>query len=139
MEQDIQQNFYRHIWSNPNYKILSENDPEYSECNGDVCVKQSNGTWIFWNKHSPIKGEAGCYKYTNKGFKRQDGYTSNAIKRKVFLPSIEEISLVTNVNDQYQMDKFLHNSSGGGYICGSEIAFGTIVVLMYLVTIATGR
>lgn len=108
----IQQNYYAHVSSNPNYKWVNKGDMSYDGCNNTACVLQTNGKWIPWNQHTPLKGEVGAYKFTNKGNTDNFGNTANTISRKVFLPSINEISSIVNVNDQWEMDRFLRNENG---------------------------
>ena len=108
----IQQNYYAHVSSNPNYKWINKGDMSYDGCNNAACVLRPNGKWIPWNQHTPVKGEMGAYKFTNKGNTDNFGNTANTISRKVFLPSINEISSIVNVNDQWEMDRFLRNENG---------------------------
>ncbi len=112
VEVNIQQNYYAHTYSNPNYKWVAKGDQNYNGCNNTACVLQSNGTWKPWDQHTPVKGEAGAYKFTNKGNTDNFGNTANTISRKVFLPSINEISSIVNVNDQWEMDRFLRKENG---------------------------
>ena len=112
VEVNIQQNYYKHAYTNPNYKWVDKGDQNYNGCNNTACVLQTNGKWIPWNQHTPVKGEVGAYKFTNKGNTDNFGNTAHTISRKVFLPSINEISSIVNVNDQWEMDRFLRNENG---------------------------
>ena len=113
VDTNIQQNCYSYAWSNPNYIWISEGDTTTAPgCTGNPCVKQPNGNWLSWDKHIPIKGEPGMHRFKNKRTKHINGLKVNIINRKVYLPSISEISLIANLNDQYDMDKFLRNSTG---------------------------
>ena len=111
VEVNIQQNYYAHTYTNPNYKWVGKDDQNYNGCNNTACVLQSNGIWKPRNQHTPVKGEVGAYKFTNKGNTDNFGNAANTISRKVFLPSIKEVSSIVNVNDQWEMDRFLRNEN----------------------------
>ena len=112
VEANIQQNYYKHTYTNPNYKWIDEGDQTYNGCNKTTCVLQPDGTWKPWNQHTPVKGEVGAYKLANVGNTDNFGNATNTISRKVFLPSINEVTSIVNVNDQWEMDKFLRNENG---------------------------
>lgn len=104
VEQSIIQNSYEKTYTNPDFIWVGKDNPYYNGCHNTFCIKQSDGTWISWDKYTPVKGKTGAY-----NFKKRKT-VGNTLTRKIFVPSVEEILEIVDVNDQYEINKFLCNS-----------------------------
>lgn len=109
---DIKQASYRNIASNPKWRWFdpnggSSNDWYYNEGTTE------NPKWVIYNKANFPEDAQGahplnCWKYSEKGY---NNTTYNTIPRHVFLPSIEEVSNLVDLNNANKVYNFLKGTN----------------------------
>lgn len=116
VEQNISQaeyNIYGTFkWNSDRYKWESDKGTQV----------KVNDEWVSWNDSSyvPQSGRSGYYSFDFSKY-----IDSKSIgTRKVFLPSVKELSNVVNVNDEKEMDTFLKDSNGNRYHMWLRDAYG---------------
>lgn len=116
VETSIKQNFYSQSGSNPLYTDRTY-QPGTSE--GETTCWYNEGTdenpnWVKYSDHIPQDGEEGRlpFKYWTKKDEGYNNIVPNELTRKVFLPSVEEISKAIDLNSQKDLADFLKNTNG---------------------------
>lgn len=109
---DIKQASYRNIASNPKWKWFdpnggSNNNWYYNEGTTE------NPKWVIYNKANIPDDAQGAYplnywKYSEKGYNYA---TYNTISRHVFLPSVEEVSNLVDLNNANKVYNFLKGTN----------------------------
>lgn len=109
---DIKQTSYKHFASNPKWKYFnpnggSNNDWYYNESTTE------NPKWVIYVKANLPDDEQGayplnCWKYSEKGY---NNTTYNTISRHVFLPSVEEVSNLVDLNNANKIYNFLKGTN----------------------------
>lgn len=109
---DIKQAAYNNTSSNPKWKYFdpnggSNNDWYYNEGTTE------NPKWVIWYKASFPDDAQGayplnCWKYSEKGY---NNTTYNTISRHVFLPSVEEVSNLVDLNNANKVYNFLKGTN----------------------------
>lgn len=109
---DIKQAAYNNTSSNPKWRWFdpnggSNNDWYYNEGTTE------NPKWVVWNKANIPDDAQGayplnCWKYSEKGY---NNTTYNTISRHVFLPSIEEVSNLVDLNNANKVYNFLKGTN----------------------------
>ena len=109
---DIKQASYRNIASNPKWKWFdpnggSNNDWYYNEGTAE------NPKWVVYHKANYPDDEQGsyplnCWKQSEKGY---NNTTYNTISRHVFLPSVEEVSNLVDLNNANKVYSFLKGTN----------------------------
>lgn len=112
----IKQNFYSQSGSNPLYTGWQYKPGTSS---GEQTCWYNEGTaenpnWVQYYKHIPQDGEEGLLplRTWTKQDKGYNGTVANEITRKIFLPSVEEISKVVDLNSQKEVMEFVKNTNG---------------------------
>ena len=113
---DIKQASYMDFASNPKWKYFdpnggSSNDWYYNE------GATENPKWVVYNKANFPEDAQGahplnCWKYSEKGY---NNTTYNAISRHVFLPSVEEVSNLVNLDNANKVYDFLKGTNNSLY------------------------
>ena len=109
---DIKQAAYNNTSSNPKWRWLdpnggSNNDWYYNE--GTI----ENPKWVIYYKANIPDDAQGayplnCWKYSEKGY---NNTTYNTISRHVFLPSVEEVSNLVDLNNANKVYNFLKGTN----------------------------
>lgn len=109
---DIKQAAYNNTSSNPKWRWFdpnggSSNDWYYNEGTTD------NPKWvIYYNANIPDDAQGAyplnCWKYSEKGY---NNTTYNTISRHVFLPSVEEVSNLVDLNNANKVYNFLKGTN----------------------------
>lgn len=109
---DIKQAAYNNTSSNPKWRWFnpnggSNNDWYYNEGTTE------NPKWVICNKANIPDDAQGayplnCWKYSEKGY---NNTTYNTISRHVFLPSVEEVSNLVNLNNANKVYNFLKGTN----------------------------
>lgn len=109
---DIKQDAYNNTSSNPKWRWFDPNGGS----NGDWYYNEGtteNPKWVIWHKANipddaqgayPLK----CWKYSEKGY---NNTTYNTISRHVFLPSVEEVSNLVDLNNANKVYDFLKGTN----------------------------
>lgn len=113
---DIKQASYMDFASNPKWKYFdpnggSSNDWYYNEGTTE------NPKWVVYYKANFPEDAQGahplnCWKYSEKGY---NNTTYNAISRHVFLPSVEEVSNLVDLNNANKVYDFLKGTNNSLY------------------------
>ena len=113
---DIKQASYRDFASNPKWRWFdpnggSNNDWYYNEGTAE------NPKWVIYTKATYPDDEQGayplnCWKYSEKGY---NNTTYNTISRHVFLPSVEEVSNLVDLNNANKVYSFLKGTNNTLY------------------------
>lgn len=113
---DIKQASYRDFASNPKWRWFdpnggSSNDWYYNEGTTE------NPKWVRYDKATYPDDEQGayplnCWKYSEKGY---NNTTYNTISRHVFLPSVEEVSNLVDLNNANKVYDFLKGTNNSLY------------------------
>lgn len=113
---DIKQASYMDFASNPKWKYFdpnggSSNDWYYNEGTTE------NPKWVVYYKVNFPEDAQGahplnCWKYSEKGY---NNTTYNAISRHVFLPSVEEVSNLVDLNNANKVYDFLKGTNNSLY------------------------
>lgn len=109
---DIKQAAYNNTSSNPKWRWFdpnggSSNDWYYNEGTTE------NPKWVIWYKANIPDDAQGayplnCWKYSEKGY---NNTTYNTISRHVFLPSVEEVSNLVDLNNANKVYSFLKGTN----------------------------
>lgn len=109
---DIKQTAYNNTSSNPKWRWFepnggSNNDWYYNE--GTI----ENPKWVRYDKANYPEDAQGayplnCWKYSEKGY---NNTTYNTISRHVFLPSVEEVSNLVDLNNANKVYNFLKGTN----------------------------
>lgn len=113
---NIKQSAYNNTSSNPKWKYFgpnggSSNDWYYNEGTTE------NPKWVVYYKANFPEDAQGahplnCWKYSEKGY---NNTTYNAISRHVFLPSVEEVSNLVDLNNANKVYDFLKGTNNSLY------------------------
>lgn len=113
---DIKQAAYNNTSSNPKWRWFdpnggSNNDWYYNEGTTE------NPKWVRYDKATYPDDEQGayplnCWKYSEKGY---NNTTYNTISRHVFLPSVEEVSNLVDLNNANKVYNFLKGTNNSLY------------------------
>lgn len=109
---DIKQAAYNNTSSNPKWRWFDPNGGS----NGDWYYNEGtteNPKWVIWYKANIPDDAQGayplnCWKYSEKGY---NNTTYNTISRHVFLPSIEEVSNLVDLNNANKIYNFLKGTN----------------------------
>ena len=104
---DIKQAAYNNTSSNPKWRWFDPNGGS----NGDWYYNEGtteNPKWVIWYKANIPDDAQGayplnCWKYSEKGY---NNTTYNTISRHVFLPSVEEVSNLVDLNNANKVYNF---------------------------------
>lgn len=109
---DIKQAAYNNTSSNPKWRYFDPNggssyDWYYNEGTTE------NPKWVIWYKANIPDDAQGayplnCWKYSEKGY---NNTTYNTISRHVFLPSVEEVSNLVDLNNANKVYNFLKGTN----------------------------
>lgn len=113
---DIKQAAYNNTSSNPKWRWFdpnggSSNDWYYNEGTTE------NPKWVIYYKANIPDDDQGayplnCWKYSEKGY---NNTTYNTISRHVFLPSVEEVSNLVDLNNANKVYNFLKGTNNSLY------------------------
>lgn len=113
---DIKQAAYNNTSSNPKWRYFdpnggSSNDWYYNEGTTE------NPKWVIYYKANYPDDAQGayplnCWKYSEKGY---NNITYNTISRHVFLPSVEEVSNLVDLNNANKVYNFLKGTNNSLY------------------------
>lgn len=109
---DIKQAAYNNTSSNPKWRWFDPNGGS----NGDWYYNEGtteNPKWVIWYKANIPDDAQGtyplnCWKYSEKGY---NNTTYNTISRHVFLPSVEEVSNLVDLNNANKIYNFLKGTN----------------------------
>lgn len=109
---DIKQAAYNNTSSNPKWRWYDPNGGS----NGDWYYNEGtteNPKWVIWYKANFPDDAQGayplnCWKYSEKGY---NNTTYNTISRHVFLPSVEEVSNLVDLNNANKVYDFLKGTN----------------------------
>lgn len=109
---DIKQAAYNNTSSNPKWSWFDPNGGS----NGDWYYNEGtteNPKWVIWYKANIPDDAQGayplnCWKYSEKGY---NNTTYNTISRHVFLPSVEEVSNLVDLNNANKVYNFLKGTN----------------------------
>lgn len=109
---DIKQAAYNNTSSNPKWRWFDPNGGS----NGDWYYNEGtteNPKWVIWHKANIPDDAQGayplnCWKYSEKGY---NNTTYNTITRHVFLPSVEEVSNLVDLNNVNKVYSFLKGTN----------------------------
>ena len=109
---DIKQAAYNNTSSNPKWRWFDPNDGS----NGDWYYNEGtteNPKWVIYYKANIPDDAQGayplnCWKYSEKGY---NNTTYNTISRHVFLPSVEEVSNLVDLNNANKVYNFLKGTN----------------------------
>lgn len=109
---DIKQAAYNNTSSNPKWRWFDPNGGS----NGDWYYNEGttdNPKWVIWYKANIPDDAQGtypmnCWKYSEKGY---NNTTYNTITRHVFLPSVEEVSNLVDLNNANKVYNFLKGTN----------------------------
>lgn len=113
---DIKQAAYNNTSSNPKWRWFDPNGGS----NGDWYYNEGtteNPKWVIYYKASFPDDAQGayplnCWKYSEKGY---NNTTYNTISRHVFLPSVEEVSNLVDLNNANKVYSFLKGTNDSLY------------------------
>lgn len=113
---DIKQAAYNNTSSNPKWRWFDPNGGS----NGDWYYNEGtteNPKWVIWYKANIPDDAQGayplnCWKYSEKGY---NNTTYNTISRHVFLPSVEEVSNLVDLNNANKVYDFLKGTNNSLY------------------------
>ena len=109
---DIKQAAYNNTSSNPKWRYFDPNGgSSYDWCYNEGTTE--NPKWVIWYKANiPDDAQSAyplnCWKYSEKGY---NNTTYNTISRHVFLPSIEEVSNLVDLNNANKVYNFLKGTN----------------------------
>ena len=109
---DIKQAAYNNTSSNPKWRWFDPNGGS----NNDWCYNEGtteNPKWVIYYKANIPDDAQGayplnCWKYSEKGY---NNTTYNTISRHVFLPSVEEVSNLVDLNNANKVYDFLKGTN----------------------------
>ena len=109
---DIKQASYRDFASNPKWRWFDPNGGENNDWYYNEGTTE-NPKWVIWYKANIPDDAQGayplnCWKYSEKGY---NNTTYNTISRHVFLPSVEEVSNLVDLNNANKVYNFLKGTN----------------------------
>ena len=113
---DIKQTSYKHFASNPKWKYFNPNGGSSYDWYYNEGTTESP-KWVIYYKANFPDDEQGayplnCWKYSEKGY---NNTTYNTISRHVFLPSVEEVSNLVDLNNANKVYSFLKGTNNSLY------------------------
>ena len=113
---DIKQASYRDFASNPKWRWFDPNGGENNDWYYNEGTTE-NPKWVIYYKANIPDDEQGayplnCWKYSEKGY---NNTTYNTISRHVFLPSVEEVSNLVDLNNANKVYDFLKVTNNSLY------------------------
>ena len=113
---DIKQASYRDFASNPKWRWFDPNGGENNDWYYNEGTTE-NPKWVRYDKANFPDDAQGahplnCWKYSEKGY---NNTTYNAISRHVFLPSVEEVSNLVDLNNANKVYDFLKGTNNSLY------------------------
>lgn len=109
---DIKQAAYNNTSSNPKWRWFDPNGGSSNEWYYNEGTTE-NPKWVIWHKANIPDDAQGayplnCWKYSEKGY---NNTTYNTISRHVFLPSVEEVSNLVDLNNANKVYNFLKGTN----------------------------
>lgn len=109
---DIKQAAYNNTSSNPKWRWFNPNGGSNSDWYYNEGTTE-NPKWVIWHKANIPDDAQGayplnCWKYSEKGY---NNTTYNTISRHVFLPSVEEVSNLVDLNNANKVYNFLKGTN----------------------------
>lgn len=109
---DIKQAAYNNTSSNPKWRWFDPNGGSNSDWYYNEGTTE-NPKWVIWYKANIPDDAQGayplnCWKYSEKGY---NNTTYNTISRHVFLPSVEEVSNLVDLNNANKVYNFLKGTN----------------------------
>lgn len=113
---DIKQAAYNNTSSNPKWRWFDPNGGENNDWYYNEGTTE-NPKWVIYYKASFPDDAQGayplnCWKYSEKGY---NNTTYNTISRHVFLPSVEEVSNLVDLNNANKVYNFLKGTNNSLY------------------------
>lgn len=113
---DIKQAAYNNTSSNPKWRYFDPNGGENNDWYYNEGTTE-NPKWVVWYKANIPDDAQGayplnCWKYSEKGY---NNTTYNTISRHVFLPSVEEVSNLVDLNNANKVYNFLKGTNNSLY------------------------
>lgn len=113
---DIKQAAYNNTSSNPKWRWFDPNGGENNDWYYNEGTTE-NPKWVIYYKANIPDDEQGayplnCWKYSEKGY---NNTTYNTISRHVFLPSVEEVSNLVDLNNANKVYSFLKGTNNSLY------------------------
>lgn len=113
---DIKQAAYNNTSSNPKWRWFDPNGGENNDWYYNEGTTE-NPKWVRYDKATYPDDEQGaypfnCWKYSEKGY---NNTTYNTISRHVFLPSVEEVSNLVDLNNANKVYSFLKGTNNSLY------------------------
>lgn len=109
---DIKQAAYNNTSSNPKWRWFDPNGGENNDWYYNEGTAE-NPKWVRYDKANIPDDDQGayplnCWKYSEKGYNKT---TYNTISRHVFLPSVEEVSNLVDLNNNSKVYNFLKGTN----------------------------
>lgn len=109
---DIKQASYSNFASNPKWKWFDPNGGSSKDWYYNEGTTE-NPKWVYYTEANVLDDEQGfyplnCWKYSEKGY---NDTTYNTISRHVFLPSVEEVFNLVNLNNANKVYSFLEGTN----------------------------
>lgn len=136
----IKQVSYQNTGSNSKWKYLTKDtNPVSPDGTEDWFYNEGtseNPKYVHHDKAAILDGEGGVYrlKYWEKKEKSYDGQTYNTITRNIYLPSVEEISNLVDLNDANKTYDFLkgtNNSLNSMWLRDASSSSSRYVIILY--------
>lgn len=113
---NIKQSAYNKVSSNPKWRWFDPNGGENNDWYYNEGTTE-NPKWVRYDKANYPEDAQGayplnCWKYSEKGY---NNTTYNTISRHVFLPSVEEVSNLVNLNNANKVYDFLKGTNNSVY------------------------
>ena len=113
---NIKQSAYNKVSSNPKWRWFDPNGGENNDWYYNEGTTE-NPKWVRYDKANYPEDAQGayplnCWKYSEKGY---NNTTYNTISRHVFLPSVEEVSNLVDLNNANKVYNFLKGTNNSVY------------------------
>lgn len=113
---DIKQTSYERFSSNPKWRFFDQNGGSNNDWHYNEGTTE-NPKWVIYTKANFPDDAQGanplnCWKYGEKGY---NNTTYNTISRHVFLPSVEEVSNLVDLNNANKVYSFLKGTNSSLY------------------------
>ena len=113
---NIKQSAYNKVSSNPKWRWFDPNGGENNDWYYNEGTTE-NPKWVRYDKANYPEDAQGayplnCWKYSGKGY---NNTTYNTISRHVFLPSVEEVSNLVDLNNANKVYDFLKGTNNSVY------------------------
>ena len=113
---NIKQSAYNKVSSNPKWRWFDPNGGENNDWYYNEGTTE-NPKWVRYDKANYPEDAQGayplnCWKYSEKGY---NNTTYNTISRHVFLPSVEEVSNLVDLNNANKVYDFLKGTNNSVY------------------------